>query len=217
MKRILIIMLALCSCLSIGTHAFELEAIGPDTAFLESLNRNVTEDIEYLREIAFSYKDRFVVTEEESVDISSIDKFYRSISSPLALSEIDSGKLIFDTDKVLNPVIKKEMNLFKIMGGLSGCKAIFEPMCYFRIYRNITLVGGYTRYEKLYDEAENAYWHYIYMIENMTKEIIPYPTRVICLEKIRQMYANMNADNHFKVFLLVDGEINSIWERGEDE
>ena len=48
----------------------------------------------------------------------------------------------------------------------------------------------------------------------MTKEIVPYHTRLAYLEKTRQMYNNMNADNRFKVFLLVGGEINSIWERG---
>ena len=107
MKRILIIMLVLCTCFSGAVQAFELEAIGPETNFLESLNRDVTDDIEYLRKIAFSYKDRFVVTEEDNIDISAIDRFYMSMSEPLTLSEIDSGNLTFNADKIFNTDMKK--------------------------------------------------------------------------------------------------------------
>ena len=214
MKKILVLVLVLCTCLSGTAHALELEAIGPETSFLDGLNRDVTDDVNYLNGIAMSYKDRFVVTQEEFVDITSIDNFYASLSNPLTLSEIDTGKLAFNTDKVFDDTLKRELNLFKIIGGLSGCKATFEPVCYFRIYRNIALVGGYTKYERTYQDADAAYWQYICNVEDMTKEIVPYHTRLAYLEKTRQMYNNMNTDNRFKVFLLVDGEINSIWERG---
>lgn len=215
MKKIIILVLVLCTCLSGTAQALELESIGPETSFLDSLNRDVTGDIGYLRNIAESYKDRFVVTEEEFVDIKAIDEFYSSLSSPLTLSEIDTGKLSFNTDKVFDDELKREMNLFKIIGGLSGCKVSFEPVCYFRIYRNITLVGGYNRYEKTYVDADAAYWQYICKVEDMTKEIVPYNTRIAYLDKTRQMYNNINHDNRFKVYLLVDGEINSVWERGD--
>lgn len=214
MKKILVLVLVLCTCLSGTAHALELEAIGPETSFLDGLNRDVTDDVNYLNSVAMSYKDRFVVTQEDYIDISAIDKFYASLSNPLTLSEIDTGKLAFNTDKVFDDTLKRELNLFKIIGGLSGCKATFEPVCYFRIYRNIALVGGYTKYERAYQDADAAYWQYICKVEDMTKEIVPYHTRLAYLEKTRQMYNNMNADNRFKVFLLVDGEINSIWERG---
>lgn len=214
MKKILILVLVLCSLSSGAVQAFTIESIGPETSFLDSLNRNVTEDIDYLKGIAMQYNDRFVVTQENSIDITSIDNFYKSLSEPLTLSEIDKGKLTFNTDKVYNDTLKRKLNLFKIIGGLSGCKATFEPVCYFNIYRNIALVGGYTKYERTYADADAAYWKYICNVEDMTKEIVPYHTRLLNLEKTRQMYNNMDADNCFKVFLLVDGEINSIWERG---
>ena len=213
MKRILAFVLALCICLSGTVQAFDLETIGPETTFLDGLKKDVSEDIDYLRAIAFSYKDRFVVSEEEYLDISSIDKFYASLSEPLSLSEIDSGTLRFSPDKVADVNFRKELNLFRIIGGLSGCRAIFEPVCYFRIYRNIALVGGYTKYERTYSEPDEAYWQYICSVEDMTKEIVPYHTRIAYLEKTKEMYSNMDSDNRFKVFLLVDGEINSVWER----
>lgn len=215
MKKLLIIVLVLCTCLSGTAHAFELESIGPETSFLDSLNRDVTEDIKYLRNIAELYKEKYVVTEEQYIDISSIDNFYADLSAPLTLSELDSGELAFNTDKIFEAGLKKELNLFKIIGGLSGCRAFFEPVCYFRIYRNIALVGGYSRYERTYQDADAAYWQYICKVEDMTKEVVSYATRLSYLDKTRQMYSNMDSDNRFKVFLLVDGEINSIWERGD--
>ena len=57
MKKILVIMLVLCTCLSGTAQAFELESIGPETSFLDSLKRDVTGDINYLRGIAETYKD----------------------------------------------------------------------------------------------------------------------------------------------------------------
>jgi len=217
LKKILVIMLVLCTCLSGTAQAFELESIGPETSFLDSLKRDVTGDINYLRGIAESYKEKYVVTEEQYIDIASIDNFYADLSAPLTLSELDSGKLAFNTDKIYKTGLKKELNLFKIIGGLSGCRATFEPVCYFRIYRNIALVGGYSRYEKTYQDADAAYWQYICKVEDMTKEVVPYETRLAYLDKTRQMYSNMDSDNRFKVFLLVDGEINSIWERSDAE
>lgn len=216
MKKILALVIALCTYLTCAAQAFELEAIAPETSFLDSLERDVTDDVNYLSDIAFSYKDRFVVTKEEYIDITQIDNFYKSLSNPLTLSEIDTGKLNFSTDKVFDDTLKRELNLFKIIGGLSGCRATFEPVCYFRIYRNISLVGGYTKYERTHSTPDGAYWEYICKVEDMTKEIVPYVTRIAYLEKTRQMYNNMNNDNRFKVFLLLDGEINSIWERGEE-
>lgn len=215
MKKLFIIVLVLCTCLSGTAHAFELESIGPETSFLDSLNRDVTEDINYLRNIAELYKEKYVVTEEQYIDISSIDNFYADLSAPLTLSELDSGEIAFNTDKIFEAGLKKELNLFKIIGGLSGCRASFEPVCYFRIYRNIALVGGYSRYERTYQDADAAYWQYICKVEDMTKEVVSYATRLSYLDKTRQMYGNMDSDNRFKVFLLVDGEINSIWERGD--
>lgn len=207
--------LVLCTCLSGTAHAFNLEAIGPETSFLSGLKKDVTDDVNYLKNIALSYSDRFIVTEENYIDISSIDKFYASLSEPLTLPEIDTGTLAFDTGSVFSDILKRELNLFKIIGGLSGCRATFEPLCYFNIYRNVAIVGGYTRYDKTFDNPDDAYWQYICKIEDMTKEVVPYNTRIAYLEKTRQMYNNMAYDNRLKIFLLVDGKINSVWERGE--
>ena len=51
----------------------------------------------------------------------------------------------------------------------------------------------------------------------MTREVVGYDTRIEMLDKIRQMYSDMEDDSRFKIFLLVDGKVNSVWERGEGE
>lgn len=215
MKRIVILLLLMCVSFSGSASAFDIVAVTPETSFLDSLNRDVSSDVNFLKKLAFMFGNRYVVTEENGVDISAIDEFYAEMSKPLSLEELDTGKLKFDTSHCYNEQLRKEQNLFKILGGMSGCNAYFEPVCYFRIYRNIALVGGYSHYEKTYSNADDAYWQYVCNVENLTKERIPYWTRLTLLDKTRQMYQNIAADNRFKIFLLVDGEINSIWERSD--
>lgn len=214
LKRILSLAVVLCIS-SFTVNAFDITGIGPDTEFLDSLNRNVTDDVNYLRSIADSYSDRFVVTEDKWADISAIDEYYAQLSAPLTVDEIDTGKKNLNTDTVFDEELRKKLNLFGAFGGLSGYTAIFEPVAYFSIYRNIQLIGGYTNYTNQFENPDDAYWQCICSIEGMTKEVIPYNSRLVMLEKIRTLHANNLADNRFKIFLLVDGKINSIWERSD--
>ena len=118
MKKIMIILLVLCTCLSGTVRAFELESIGPETSFLDKLNRDVTGDIDYLRSIAFAYKDKYVVTEEKYLDISSIDKFYAQLSAPLTLAEIDDGnRLMF-----LIITLGKNSIFSRLLGGYQAAR-----------------------------------------------------------------------------------------------
>lgn len=214
LKRILSLAVVLCIS-SFTVNAFDIMGIGPDTEFLDSLNRNVTDDVNYLRSIADSYSDRFVVTEDKWADISAIDEYYTQLSAPLTVDEIDTGKKNLNTDTVFDEELRKKLNLLGAFGGLSGYTASFEPVAYFSIYRNIQLIGGYTNYTSQFENPDDAYWQCICSIEGMTKEVIPYNSRLVMLEKIRTLHANNLADNRFKIFLLVDGRINSIWERSD--
>lgn len=215
LKRIFYLTVVLCISSFCTVNAFDIAGIGPDTEFLDSLNRNVTDDVNYLRSIADSYRDRYVVTEEKSADISAIDEYYAQLSAPLTVDEIDSGKMNLNTDKVFDEELRKRLNLFGAFGGLSGYTANFEPVAYFSIYRNIQLIGGYTHYTSQFNNPNDAYWQCVCSIEGMTKEVIPYNSRLVMLEKINILNANNLADNRFKIFLLVDGKINSIWERSD--
>lgn len=214
-RRIVILVAAMCISNFCSVNAFEITGIGPDTEFLDGLDRDVTDDVNYLRTIANSYSDRFVVSEEKSADISAIDEYYALLSAPLTLEEVDGGERNLNTGIVFDEDLNKRLNLFATFGGLSGYKANFEPVAYFNIYRNIQLVGGYTHYTSQFENPDDAYWQCVCSIEGMTKEVIPYDSRIMLIEKIRTLHANNLADNRFKIFLLVDGKINSIWERGE--
>lgn len=217
MKKIIVFALAVCMGLPCTASAFGITQMGPDTEFADKAGRKLDEDIAYISSVANAYSDRYIVTEEKYADITAIDELYNKLSEPLSLNEIDTGRLDLDTSAVYSDRLKKEMNRFKMFGGLSGCGMMFEPITYFRIYRNIVLVGGYTSYIKSFENSDDAYWQYVCCIENMTREVVGYDTRIEMLDKIRQMYSNMDADSRFKIFLLVDGKVNSVWERGDDE
>ena len=217
MKKIIVFALAVCMGLPCTASAFGIIQMGPDTEFTDKAGRKLDEDIAYISSVANAYSDRYIVTEEKYADITAIDELYNKLSEPLSLSEIDTGRLDLDTSAVYSDRLKKEMNRFKMFGGLSGCDMMFEPIAYFRIYRNIVLVGGYTSYIKSFKNPDDAYWQYVCSIENMTREVVGYDTRIEMLDKIRQMYSDMDADSRFKIFLLVDGKVNSVWERGDDE
>ena len=216
MKKIVTAVIIIAMLLSESASAFEITGISADSSFIEELNRDISSDKEYLRSIATGYSDRYVVTEEEYTDIVPVDQFFEGLSEPLTLDEIDRGQIGFHTEAVCSENLQREWNLFKMIGGLSGCKAVFEPVIYFHVYRNITLVGGYARYTTSYEDYKEAYWRYVLSVENMTKEIIPFETRIALLEKTGKMYENMAADNRFKVFLIADGKINSVWERDSE-
>ena len=205
--------LVICFCLlSANVSAFELTDATPDNSFVESLGRNVGGDREYLKSLAASYSDRFVVTELQTADISCIDSFYSKLSAPLTVSEIDAGSAQISLDKVWNTEYKKQLNIFKVFGGLCGYSAEFEPIAYYKVYRDITLVGGYVRYGKTYQNPDDAYWQYICSLEALTKEVVPYETRLKLLEKVRKLSSFMDGDKIFKIFILKDGQIDSMWE-----
>jgi hypothetical protein len=215
LKRIFILVMILCISMSYTASAFDITEIQPGAAFSDDLYRDIEGDVTYLRNLATSYRDRFVVTEEQSADIRSIDDFFANLSAPLTVDEFDQGVLNLTVENVFEPEFKKRMNLFKLFGGLSGYQAEFEPVAYFNIYRNITLVGGYIKYERSYENADDAYWQCVCGIESMTKETVPYGMRMKMLEKIRQLHTITLSDNRFKIFLLVDSKIDSIWERSD--
>lgn len=211
MKKILSIAVLLCIAVSTNVFAMDLVDIGYDKEFIRGIDTE--SDMEYLREIANSYLGKYVVQEVNYADISDIDTFYEELSSPLSLHEIDSGKAELREEIISEKALFKNIYLFNLLGGLSGIHAEFEPIMYINIYRNITLVGGYSIYKKNFQEADDAYWSAICNIENETKEIVDYDTRIRIRDNVRRLYAYTDGDKAFKIFILKDGKINSLWER----
>lgn len=217
MKKIISLITAIILCFSVNVNAFELTEIKPDDSYINELGLNVQDDINYLDNIANGYAKRYVVKKVDTCDISDIDRFYRELSEPMTLEEIDKGECSFNLAAVMTERLTRKVGKFEKFGGLSGYTAYFEPICYYKIYRNITLVGGYSRYEKTYTDPYEAYWKCVCTIEDMTKEIVGYDTRMKMVEKIAEINNDIDNDKSFKIFILVDGKVNSMWERSETQ
>lgn len=213
MKKLIAALLCTGILFPSSAGAFELVSVREENVFLDTLERDIQSDILYLKDIAFSYSDRYVVTEAKTADISGIDELYAGLSAPVSVTELDNGDLSLDTGHIWSDTYGKKMNAFKMFAGLCGYSAQFEPVAYFNIYRNITLVGGYVNYKKQYEDPNDAYWQYITAVEEMTKEVIPYETRIKILEKITELSEFMDSDKSFKIFILADGRVDSSFER----
>ena len=127
--------------------------------------------------------------------------------------ELDKGESEFDFDKIINKDLKNKTKLFKSLGGLSGYRAEFLPIVCYKIYRNITILGGFTVYEKTHIDPYEAYWQCVCEIENLTKEKVVYFTRMKLVQKVKELNDIIDNDSTFKIFILVDGKINSVWEK----
>lgn len=211
-KKILIFTLIMCLSLSYAAGAFELTDAQPETVIEEDVNTN--EDIMYLEKVASQYKDRYIIEKLQLADISEIDKFYSEISKPVEVKELDEGNTKLDFSVVADESLRKEFKALKLFAGYGGITASFEPICYYQIYRDIILVGGYTNYDISIPRYDDAYYVWVCAIENITREVVPNETRLKMLDGFKNLYDFMEKDKgEFKVFLLKEGKLNSIWER----
>ena len=142
MYKILIFTLIMCLSLSSAAGAFELTSAQPETVIEETVNTQ--DDISYLENLALGYRGKYVVEKQQSADISAIDEFYRELSKPVEVKELDEGKTKLDLSVVTDGTLRKNLKAFKLFSGYGGITASFEPVCYYQIYRDVVLVGGYT-------------------------------------------------------------------------
>ena len=212
MYKTLIFTLILCLSLSSAAGAFELTSAKPETVIEETVNTQ--DDISYLENLALGYNDRYVVEKLQSADISAIDEFYTELSKPVEVKELDEGKTKLDLSVVADEELRKNLKAVKLYSGYGGITASFEPVCYYQIYRDIILVGGYTHYGISIPKYDDAYYVWVCAIEDVTREVVPNETRLKMLDGFKNLYNFMEKDKgEFKVFLLKDGKLNSVWER----
>lgn len=212
MLKTLILALVMCLSVSSSAGAFELISAEPETVVKEGIN--ITEDIAYLEGITSQYKDKYIVEKLYSADISAVDEFYTELSKPVEVKELDDGKTKLDLSVVNDESLRQNLKAFKLFSGYGGITASFEPVCYYQIYRDIILVGGYTNYNISIPKYDVAYYVWVCAIENITREVVPNETRLKMLEGFKELYTFMEKDRGvFKIFLLKDGKLNSVWER----
>lgn len=217
MRKFVTAVLYILLCISTTANAFEITGIKPDDSFLSGLCADVEADKAYLKSIAEQYGSRYVVTEESYADITDIDSFFAELSEPLTLAELDAGKTEFRFGVIKDDNLKKAYTALKVLGGHGGYFAEFEPVAYYRIHRNIMLVGGYSEYHKLYSDPLDSYWQYVCNVEGLTKEIIPYDLRMNLIERFNQLDNFILSDKSFKIFVLKDGKIDSLYDRGDEQ
>lgn len=216
MKKVLIIVFAMCLSISSSAGAYEEISTEPEIAIGETVN--IDENILYLENLAYGYKDKYIVEKLQTADVSSINEFYKELSARITLEELDSGKTKLDLSVVADENLRKNLKAFKLFSGYSGTEAIFRPACYYKIYRDVILVGGYTDYRIWMPEYDVAYYIWVCAIEDLTREFVPNPTRLKMLAGFKHLYDFMEQDkSQFKIFLLKDGKINSVWTRMGNE
>lgn len=213
MKKIILILTSLILILPCSVSAMDIVSIEPDKSVYE--NKDIAGDMKYLKTVAEMFSYRYVVESLKTADITAVDEFYEAMSASATLEELDEGVTKFEADVIGDAELRKKMNAFKLFGGLSGYTAHFEPVCYYKIHRDIVLVGGYSVYNKTYENPMDAYWQCVCRIEDMTREVVNYDTRMQMIDKIKGIDDYINQDNRFKIFILKDGKINSLWERGD--
>lgn len=209
MKKILCFVLTALFVLNSTAYAYDAYSV-----FFTGHNTEAQKGIIYIDTLLKPFADRYVVEKTRDVDISEIDKFYEELSKPLTVEELDNGKSDFDFSKIASTELKRKTEFFKTLGGLSGYKAEFVPLVSYKVYRNISVVGGFTVYEKTHTDPYEAYWQCVCTIEDLTKEIVNYNARMKLVEKVRNLNDMIDNDNSLKIFILVDGKINSFWEKG---
>lgn len=213
MKRIVLNLLSLMLILPCSVSAMDIVSIEPDKSVYE--NKDIAGDAEYLKAVAELFSDKYVVESLKTADITAVDEFYEAMSASTTIEELDEGTTKFEADVIGDAQFRKKISAFKLFGGLSGYYAHFEPICYYKIHRDIVLVGGYSVYSKTYENPMDAYWQCVCRIEDMTREKVSYDTRMQMVDKIKSIDDYINQDNRFKIFILQDGKINSLWERGD--
>lgn len=208
MKKIIAIIIGIFTVLSTSAYAYGIN----DTFFIQH-NQIAQDGIKYLDNLVGGFANKYVVEKTEETEFPEIERFYEELSKPLTQEELDKGKSDFDFGKIINKELKDKIKLFKSFGGLSGYKASFMPIVSYNIYRNIMIVGGFTVYEKTHQDPYEAYWQCVCEIENLTKEKVMYFTRMKLVQKVKELNDIIDNDSTFKIFILVDGKINSVWEK----
>lgn len=213
-KKILIFTLIMCLSLSYAAGAFELITAEPETVIEDSVN--IQDDISYIENLALGYKDKYVVEKLQSANISAIDEFYRELSKPVEVKELDEGNTKLDLSVITDESLRKEFKALKLFAGYGGITASFEPVCYYQIYRDIILVGGYTNYDISIPRYDDAYYAWVCAVENITREVVPNDTHLKMLDGFKNLYDFIEKDKgEFKMFLLKESKLNSVWERND--
>ncbi len=191
---------------------FGITEVVPDNRFI--LEHDINGDRQYINDIIYPYTEKYVVTREEYIDCSDIDKYFSAISTPLTLEEIDKGSYKTKYENVyLSPERKRQYNTLKVAGSFGGITAEFEPLVYYQIYRKTAIIGGYIKYRYEYEDPAVAQWLCCENLQNLTKELVGNDLRITLLNSITDLINFSKNDNKMVVAVLQDGKLDSLYEK----
>lgn len=212
LKRLLAVLITCVVSLSSSNayavdYPFWIDEIGPEKGSIGSVaDEKLNADVEKVRSIAMKYADRYIVTQEEYVDTSCIDNILSEMSTPISFSEWDSGVLNSQSGGNTGIYGSQQYNdytlLFKTLSGPCGLEVYFEPSCFFQVYRNIFIIGGYYDYSRCNLDVESGFTNTINDLEFMTREIIRPESKVAVKQKINDLFWSISQDTGLKVFVL---------------
>lgn len=204
---------------SARTFEFWIEDIGPEQGVLQTIQDDkIKSDIEIVRGIANQYADKYVVKQLDYLDCSAIDGLYiDNMNNDVSVREMDSMKHDVEFDRIFDTAEHRDF-VYKFRSFVTPCglHAEFEPSCYFEIYRNIYLVGGYMDYSESnlqninIDAATDAA---VANIEERTREKVSAEGKKTLRKEINDLVWKINNDTGLRVFIIVaDAQYDSAGE-----
>ena len=211
----IVIALAISIFCTTPASAFEITQIVPDAPCISTNEIDLEGDKEYVKSIAEQYRMKYAVCETDCMDISSINHFFMELSAPITLLELQAANLNLDLGIIQDKRLRKTMKDFKVLAGTAGYSASFEQIIGYSIDRNIGLIGGYIRYENSSAAPEDAAHVFISYYEEIAKETLPPFMREKVMSRIRELSDYMHSDKTIKIFILKNGELDSMYERSK--
>ncbi len=200
-----------------NSYDFSVSDIAPDKSFADE-HESYDADMEYLYSVVAPYADKFVVTNEEYIDCSDIDAYFKAISTPLTLDEIDNSSYKTNYDNInISDERKENFRLLKIVGSCGGIKAEFEPIAYYRIYRKTAVIGGYVQYTYEYEDPAVAQWLCCDYLQTITKQLVGNDLRELMLERMTDLMNYTKNDKQMVIAVLQDGKLDSLFDSSVKE
>ena len=168
-----------------------------------------------MNDLAGMYAHKYVIKKYLDYDATQINNMFNKLLEPLTVEEIDSGRFNYMLPSTIGSKnFRDNMLIIKNIGSLTGYVVEFRPLVAYDIYRDLQIVGGYFNYTYPYNgDADKILNTYVSQIQNITKEIIPQSSRPIFKQKIQKSINFMNNDKSLKIFIIKNGEIDSMFER----
>lgn len=211
----LVLTFSIIVTVSARTFEFWVDDIGPEQGVLKTIpDDKLKSDIEIVRGIANQYADKYAVRQLEYLDCSPITSddpnkrsYIYNMNNDVSVKEMDSMTHEVEFDRIFDTTEHRDF-VYKFRSFVTPCglEAEFEPSCYFEIYRNVYLVGGYMDYSGSNLQNINidvATDMAVANIEARTREKVSAEGKKTLRKEINDLVWKINNDTGLRVFVIV--------------